>query len=590
MSGLPMGRKLSEDTLNKTTKGFKRFNIMANNAPKSEPHEPQSRSGTSTGLRTQAEQDLITSNRKSILLDNEYDFSELNPHSQGEAEAEVVGDKAAAEAEAEVESVTEVEAHTKTVPEPSTASSKGSSTSAKFLKTHVKSSKVRYKKDGEMRSNFGDLIFQPRETIFDKEIHYGTKFYGFYIAIWIIIFFFGLNTLCEYHLSEGNIFNSQIMTLMLKDIWKVALTDLAMYLSMYTAVIIQMLIKNNIINWKYVGFTLQAIFEVLLLWCPFHFADRMEYPWIAQIFLMLHSVVMLMKVHSYAFYNGYLWEISQELEFSRMFYEKKDSLTDDIVKALENSITFCKSEIQSQDFPNNITFCNFFNYSMFPVLVYQSKYPRNEKIRYDYLFQKVAGIFGIILLMIAIAQYRLYPIVMKCLELQATTSFWFRVQTYPFILIETIPPFLSVYLLTFYLIWELILNAIAELTRFADREFYRYWWNSVDWNEYARDWNVPVHKFLLRHVYHSSLSALHVDKTTATVLTFGLSSIVHELAMYVIFKKIRFYLTILQMSQLSLVQLSRSKWMRDKFILGNCIFWTGIVFGPSLMCTMYLVF
>ncbi|OXT10108.1 hypothetical protein B9K06_26630, partial [Bacillus sp. OG2] len=80
---------------------------------------------------------------------------------------------------------------------------------------------------------------------------------------------------------------------------------------------------------------------------------------------------------------------------------------------------------------------------------------------------------------------------------------------------DTIPPFLSVYLLIFYLIWELILNSIAELSRFGDREFYAYWWNSIDWTEYARDWNVPVHKFLLRHVYHSSISAFKVNKTMA---------------------------------------------------------------------------
>lgn len=520
-----------------------------------------------------SENDMITSNRKSIVLDNEYDSSAMRLNDEESRDTEEESSQSVDEA----------------IPTPKERQSSPLS-STKVLKTHVKSSKVRYKKDGQMRSNFGDMIFQPRETIFDKEIHYGTKFYGFYIAIWIIIAFFGLNTLCEYHLSEGSIFTSQIMKIMLKDLWKVALTDLGMYLSMYISVLIQLLIKKNYISWKYFGFTLQSFYEVTLLLYPCHFSAQMEYPWIAQIFLMLHSVVMLMKVHSYAFYNGYLWEITKELEFSSIFYAKRDTLTDDIVQALQNSIKFCKYEIESQDFPQNISFGNFFSYSMFPVLVYQSKYPRNEKIRYGYLFQKIAGIFGIIMLMIAIAQYRLYPIVMKCLELQATTSFWYRFRTYPFILIETIPPFLCVYLLTFYLIWELILNAIAELTRFADREFYRYWWNSVDWNEYARDWNVPVHKFLLRHVYHSSLSALHVGRSTATVMTFALSSIVHELAMYVIFKKIRFYLTFLQMSQLSLVRLSKTEWMKDKLILGNCIFWFGIVFGPSLMCTMYLVF
>lgn len=543
---VPMQAALSENTMKEASNGFKRFNILGNH-----------------------KDGVAEMRRKSIVLDNEYSSGDGTVPSSDDNPVEVPAPKAAG---------------TETSPDRSGPGSDES------VYDHVKSSKVSFQKNGKMRSNFADLNFQPRATIIDSEIHYGTNFFGFFVAGWICVFFSGLNELCGYHYTHGSLFRSDIMGLMLKDLWKVALTDLAMYLSLYSAVVIQLLVKHRLINWKHTGYTIQVFYEILLLCLPLKFAEWMDYPWIAQIFIMLHSVVMLMKVHSYAFFNGYLWEIVNELEFSSLFIKKFENLDNAIKVALDNSVNFCQSEIKSQDFPSNITFKNFFEYSMFPVLVYQSKYPRNDRIRKGYLFKKIAGIFGIILLMITIAQYRLYPIVIHCLELQATETFWFRLKSYPFILIETIPPFLFVYLLVFYLIWELILNAIAELSCFADREFYRYWWNSVDWNEYARDWNVPVHKFLLRHVYHSSISAFKVNKTLATFLTFFLSSIIHELAMYVIFKKIRFYLLMLQMSQLSLVQLSRTKWMRDKYVLGNCIFWFGIVFGPSLMCTMYLVF
>lgn len=553
----PPTTQLSENTLAQTANGFKRFGIMEKN------------SGLVPGEQ-----------RHSIVMNDEYDTSQLN----------IIPDQADFDKETEENNdIVEDNGKEKVEDKKSTGSREGPKETREVYK-HVKETKVRYKKNGQMRSNFGDLVFQERETIIDREVHFGTNFFGFFVAIWIIISFSGLNVLCNYHLTHGSLFQSVIFHLMLKDIWKVAFTDLAMYLSMYVSVIIQIMIKNNLISWKYTGFALQIIYEILLLLCPFCFADMMNFPWIGQIFLMLHSVVMLMKVHSYAFFNGYLWEIQSELTFSTLFMRKAELLPDDIKLALNNSIKFCRFEINSQNFPNNINFRNFLNYTMFPVLVYQSEYPRNEKIRLDYLFRKIAGIFGIILLMVAIAQNSIYPIVIHCLELQKSTTLLYRLKVYPFILIQTIPPFLSVYLLTFYLIWELILNAIAELSRFADREFYRYWWNSVDWNEYARDWNVPVHKFLLRHVYHSSISAFKVKKSLATFFTFFLSSIIHELAMYVIFKKIRFYLLLLQMSQLSLVQLSRTKWMRDKYVLGNCIFWFGVVFGPSLMCTMYLVF
>lgn len=553
--------KLSENTLNKATSGFKRFNILQNN-----------------------NDDGSANRRKSIIMDNEYESSELNV-SNTESES---SEKEMVEPPRELEEVEEV-GKDKHVVTPKglveTHDKRG-----RLVYKHVKTSKVRYKKDGQMRSNFGDLIFLPRYTIFDQEIYFGAKFFGFFVAIWLCVFFFGLNVILSYHTSQGTFKNSEIVHLMLKDLWKVALFDLTMYLSMYFSVFVQLCIKSQLIRWKPTGFTLQAIYEVLLLVCPFFYADKLQLPWIAQIFLMLHSVVMLMKVHSYAFFNGYLWEIKNEYEFSTLFMKKKDILEENIVSSLEKSIKFCQDEIKSQSFPNNISFKNFFIYSMFPVLVYQSEYPRNDRIRAKYLFNKILGIFGVIFLMMVISQHNLYPIVIECLRLQKTTSIWYRIKVYPLILIRIIPSFLSVYLLTFYLIWELILNALAEITRFADREFYGYWWNSVNWNEYARDWNVPVHKFLLRHVYHSSISAFKVNKTVATFMTFFLSSIIHELAMYVIFKKVRFYLLLLQMSQLCLIQITNTKYLRNMNVFNNAIFWFGIIFGPSLMCTMYLVF
>lgn len=553
--------KLSENTLNKATSGFKRFNILQNN-----------------------NDDGSANRRKSIIMDNEYESSELNV-SNTESES---SEKEVVEPPRELEEVEKV-GKDKHVVTPKglveTHDKRG-----RLVYKHVKTSKVRYKKDGQMRSNFGDLIFLPRYTIFDQEIYFGAKFFGFFVAIWLCVFFFGLNVILSYHTSQGTFKNSEIVHLMLKDLWKVALFDLTMYLSMYFSVFVQLCIKSQLIRWKPTGFTLQAIYEILLLVCPFFYADKLQLPWIAQIFLMLHSVVMLMKVHSYAFFNGYLWEIKNEYEFSTLFMKKKDILEENIVSSLEKSIKFCQDEIKSQSFPNNISFKNFFIYSMFPVLVYQSEYPRNDRIRAKYLFNKILGIFGVIFLMMVISQHNLYPIVIECLRLQKTTSIWYRIKVYPLILIRIIPSFLSVYLLTFYLIWELILNALAEITRFADREFYGYWWNSVNWNEYARDWNVPVHKFLLRHVYHSSISAFKVNKTVATFMTFFLSSIIHELAMYVIFKKVRFYLLLLQMSQLCLIQITNTKYLRNMNVFNNAIFWFGIIFGPSLMCTMYLVF
>lgn len=82
---------------------------------------------------------------------------------------------------------------------------------------------------------------------------------------------------------------------------------------------------------------------------------------------------------------------------------------------------------------------------------------------------------------------------------------------------------------------------------------------------------------------------MRVKKHTATFLTFFLSACVHELVMWCIFKKLRGYLLMLQMCQLPLVALSRTKYLRNQKTIGNMIFWFGIFTGPSLLCSLYLI-
>jgi diacylglycerol O-acyltransferase 1 len=49
--------------------------------------------------------------------------------------------------------------------------------------------------------------------------------------------------------------------------------------------------------------------------------------------------------------------------------------------------------------------------------------------------------------------------------------------------------------------FHLWMNILAEVTYFADREFYKDWWNATTIGDYWRLWNMPVHKFMMRHVY-----------------------------------------------------------------------------------------
>ena len=228
--------------------------------------------------------------------------------------------------------------------------------------------------------------------------------------------------------------------------------------------------------------------------------------------------------------------------FERLLKWEIDALSDELLG---------KSSTPSKAYPENLTFYNHYEFIALPTLVYELEYPRSDSINWTYALEKMTACFGVIFVMIMISQAFIYPVVMSTVQMrEANLTLAQRFSHFPWMFIDLIFPFMMEYLLVWYLIWETILNFIAELTCFADRSFYDAWWNCVSWDQFARDWNRPVHNFLLRHVYHSSISAMKVNKHTATLITFFLSACVHELVMWCIFKKLRGYLLVLQMCQL----------------------------------------
>merc|ERR1712004_904005 len=69
------------------------------------------------------------------------------------------------------------------------------------------------------------------------------------------------------------------------------------------------------------------------------------------------------------------------------------------------------------------------------------------------------------------------------------------------------------WLLSGYLLFHSVLNITGELLQFADRDFYQDWWNSPNFSKFWQNWNLPVHRWCLRHLYKPLLAAgqFHVD-------------------------------------------------------------------------------
>ena len=415
--------------------------------------------------------------------------------------------------------------------------------------------------------------------------------------------------------------------------WQLGLSDLAMVVSTGLSVSWQKVFRrsNGILRWSRAGMPVQSIFQALwfILWVNWPF--MLNWKWTAQVFFTLHTIVLLMKMHSYAFYCGHLSTTEKRLsaldnpetastaaavrypssstDLSNMDETKEEidaSKTEALTQLREDLALELTSPLGLITYPQNLTYANYVDYILCPTLCYELEYPRTEKIQWAELFYKTLAIFGCIFLLTITSEEFIVPVLNEsALRLEGVT----KLVDIGLILAESISlllfPFMVTFLLVFLVIFEYVLGAFAEITRFADRHFYSDWWNSCDWLDYtiqqkaqrktnklhrlefSREWNIPVHNFLRRHVYGASLP--YVSRSVAMGLTFLTSAILHELVMGCITKKLRGYGFVAMMLQLPIVALQRSPLIRGRTLFNNVCFWISMILGLSGMCALYVL-
>jgi sterol O-acyltransferase len=509
-------------------------------------------------------------------------------------------------------------------------------------------------------SQFGTTILKKQFTAFDRQLPDAElpSFHGFFSLFWMGVGLLLVRIAANNWRKSGSIFgeNAILRLMFSQDVILLGAIDcLMMSSAMLVSLTIQLLCLKNWISWGRNGWLIQNLWQTLFLGGFIAFC-RLRWPdiWTHSVFITLHTITILMKQHSYAFYNGYLSDIYKKrcaleqkldlledaeiqspsspaaahatsyfdpVELSQLSHRHRtaypkipsdpditrvasalasdEPLSSQQVKSLRKLIHWemenCATELRGtckttqNHYPHNLTLKDAFSYIPLPTLVYELEYPRQPSISWYYVLEKMTATFGVLGVMIVISEAYIYPTVMSILEMKAASvPLSNRLSEFPWAFSDLLFPFMLEYLLSWYVIWECVLNLLAELTCFEDRSFYNAWWNSTSWDQFARDWNAPVHAFLLRFAYQSSRSSWRLSKGTATLVTFLISACVHELVMAVIFGKIRGYLLAMQMAQLPLVMLSRTRFLRGRDVLGNLVFWLGIFVGPSFLCSLYL--
>lgn len=462
---------------------------------------------------------------------------------------------------------------------------------------------------------FPTVEYAARVSHFDPRSEY-RDFRGFFVLFWIGLAIMVITTMLRNIKDTGYPLRHHMFDLLTTKTWELALSDGAMVLSTGVSVPFQMLCRRSKgwLRWENLGMPIQSVFQLgwLVLWVnwPFIF----NWTWTAQVFFTLHTLVLLMKMHSYSFYNGHLSTTEHRLSAldnpesastaAAVRYPSPSTQLDEVDKAVEDKKNEDEKETLTQlredlalelisplgqvTYPNNLSMINYADYILCPTLCYELEYPRTLRINWMELFYKTLAVFGCIFLLTLISEEFIVPVLRdSAVRLEGIDS-W---SDMGLILGETISqllfPFMMTFLICFLVIFEYVLGAFAEITCFADRHFYSDWWNSSDWLEFSREWNIPVHHFLRRHVYGASRP--YVSRNTATLITFLVSAFGHELVMGCITKKLRGYGFAAQMSQLPIVAVQRIRIVRSRKLLNNVLFWCSMILGLSMMCALYVL-
>ena len=97
-----------------------------------------------------------------------------------------------------------------------------------------------------------------------------------------------------------------------------------------------------------------------------------------------------------------------------------------------------------------------------------------------------------------------------------------------------------IWLTFFYLLFHSFLNTMGEILSFADRNFYNDWWNSDDIINFWKSWNLPVHRWAVRHLYKPLLNR-GCTSFQASCLVFLVSALLHEYLVSVPLRMFKYY-------------------------------------------------
>ncbi|KAF7227388.1 diacylglycerol O-acyltransferase 1b isoform X2 [Nothobranchius furzeri] len=255
------------------------------------------------------------------------------------------------------------------------------------------------------------------------------------------------------------------------------------------------------------------------------------------------------------------------------------------VKKLVRSLSCPLPQLSQGDehkvcYPGNLTIRDMYYFVSAPTLCYELNFPRSPSVRMSFLLRRLFEMLFFTQLLVGLIQQWMIPIIrssMKPLEDMDLSRMTER-------LLRLAVPNHLLWLMFFYWFFHSSMNFTAELLCFGDRQFYRDWWNSESVTYFWQNWNIPVHKWCLRHFYKPLLRR-GFGKMASQSAVFLLSAFFHEYLVSVPLRMFRLWAFTGMMAQLPLA------WFVGRFLrgnYGNAAVWMSIIIGQPVAVLMYV--
>ncbi|XP_061186108.1 sterol O-acyltransferase 1-like [Saccostrea echinata] len=236
---------------------------------------------------------------------------------------------------------------------------------------------------------------------------------------------------------------------------------------------------------------------VFLVWPVKYITDNALPPG-SSIIVTAEQIRLMMKVHAFVRENA-----------AKVLAFKKDDSSEDHV---------CPD------------FSKYLYFLFIPTLVYRDSYPRTQKIRWSYVVSNLGQVLACLFYTYYIFERFLVP-VFRNFGREHITAKALILSVFGSMLPATL-----VLVLGFFAILHSWFNAFAEMMTFADRMFYKDWWNSTSFASYYRTWNIVVHDWLYTYIYKDAFKLFPNNRSLAMACVFLISAVAHEYVLIMCFK------------------------------------------------------